>query len=500
MASGLQIHPTAEVDPGAEVGEGTRIWHHAQVREGARIGRACTLGKGVYVDQGVVVGDRVKIENGALLFHGLTVEDDVFIGPGVVFTNDLYPRARGEWTVVPTRVARGASIGANATIVCGVVIGAHALVGAGAVVTRDVPPYGLVVGNPARFAGRVDENGHPQRAAGEGEPARARNGRVAAPLRLGVIGAGQMGRHHIRAVSLLRPKVELAGVADPDPRAIGQVEEMYGIRCLADYRELLPRCDAAIVAVPTSLHHRVALDCLEAGLHVLVEKPMAATLAEAEEVVAAADRAGRCLLVGHVERFNPVVGELARALGDAGRLVAVHARRLSPFSPRGLDMDVVADLMLHDIDLVCSLTGSPVRRCQAAGLAVHSERTDYAVANLVLESGAVATLVASRATHEKVRLLEVTTEGGYFALDFLDRKLLITRDTTSHHDQGVYRQSSQVETISVPNVEPLVLEVAHFAACARGLEPPRVKGAEALEVLRIVAEIQGHVGAAVKGA
>ncbi len=156
------VHPKAVVEPGAEIGEGTKVWHFAHVREGARIGRNCILGKDVYVDAGVSIGDGVKIENGVSVFRGVTIEDEAFIGPHVAFTNDKYPRSFStDWEVVPTLVRRGASVGANATIVCGVTIGEYAMVAAGSVVTRDVPPHGLVAGNPARLIGFVCYCGRP---------------------------------------------------------------------------------------------------------------------------------------------------------------------------------------------------------------------------------------------------------------------------------------------------------------------------------------------------
>lgn len=164
-------HPTAVVEEGAVVGEGTRIWHFAHVRSGARVGRYCRIGKDVYIDEGAVVGDRVKIQNGVSVYKGVVIEDDAFIGPYAVFTNDKYPRSFSEdWEVVPTRVKRGASIGANATIVCGVTIGEYAMVAAGSVVTRDVPPHGLVMGNPARLVGFVCYCGRPlKEKAGESQ-------------------------------------------------------------------------------------------------------------------------------------------------------------------------------------------------------------------------------------------------------------------------------------------------------------------------------------------
>ena len=165
----LFVHPTAEVSPKATLGPGTKVWHHAQVREGAVIGRNCILGKGVYVDFGVQIGDNVKVQNYCSIYHGVTLESGVFVGPHVVFTNDKLPRAINpdgslksdqDWEVGHTLVKEGASLGAGAVIVAGVTIGRFALVGAGSVVTRDVPDYGLVYGNPARLAGYVCESGH----------------------------------------------------------------------------------------------------------------------------------------------------------------------------------------------------------------------------------------------------------------------------------------------------------------------------------------------------
>ncbi len=164
MDQGYYKHPTAVVEEGAVVGEGTRIWHFAHIRSGARIGKGCNIGKDVYVDVGVEIGDGVKIQNGVSVYRGVKLEDRVFVGPHAVFTNDKYPRAFSkDWEVVPTLVKEGASIGANATIVCGVTLGRYSMVAAGSVVTKDVPDYGLVVGVPARLVGFVCVCGRPLR-------------------------------------------------------------------------------------------------------------------------------------------------------------------------------------------------------------------------------------------------------------------------------------------------------------------------------------------------
>jgi dTDP-4-amino-4,6-dideoxygalactose transaminase/acetyltransferase-like isoleucine patch superfamily enzyme len=158
-ASPVFIHPTAEVEEGASIGAGTKVWHLGHVRGSARIGAGCTIGRNVYVDGDVTVGDDVKIQNNVSVYKGVTIEDKVFVGPSAVFTNDLRPRATGDWAVTPTLVRTGASIGANATLVCGVTIGEYAMVAAGAVVTKDVAPHQLVAGNPARPLGWVNRNG-----------------------------------------------------------------------------------------------------------------------------------------------------------------------------------------------------------------------------------------------------------------------------------------------------------------------------------------------------
>jgi UDP-2-acetamido-3-amino-2,3-dideoxy-glucuronate N-acetyltransferase len=155
------IHPTAHVDSRAIIGEGSRIWINVQIREGARIGSGCILSKDVYIDHGVTIGDRCKVQNSVSIYNGVTIGNGVFVGPNACFTNDKVPRAENpDWKVTATMVEDGASIGANATIVCGITIGAFAMVAAGSVVTRDVPPYTLVMGNPARPVGKVDKAGN----------------------------------------------------------------------------------------------------------------------------------------------------------------------------------------------------------------------------------------------------------------------------------------------------------------------------------------------------
>jgi UDP-2-acetamido-3-amino-2,3-dideoxy-glucuronate N-acetyltransferase len=154
------VHPSADVEDGARIGAGTKVWHIAHVRNSATVGDECVIGRNVYLDANTVIGSRVKIQNNVSVYQGVTIEDEVFVGPCVVFTNDLRPRAQNpDWTITPTLIRRGASIGANATLICGITVGEGAMIAAGSVVTKDVEPYQLVRGNPARPAGWVDEKG-----------------------------------------------------------------------------------------------------------------------------------------------------------------------------------------------------------------------------------------------------------------------------------------------------------------------------------------------------
>ncbi len=154
------IHPTAEVSEAAEIGERTKIWNQAQIREGAKIGSDCIISKNVYIDENVIIGSRVKIQNNVNVYHGVEIDDDVFLGPSMTFTNDMYPRAFSkDWTISKTRVRKGASISANVTVRCGIEIGEYAMIGAGCVLTKSIPAYALVVGNPSKIVGWVCECG-----------------------------------------------------------------------------------------------------------------------------------------------------------------------------------------------------------------------------------------------------------------------------------------------------------------------------------------------------
>ncbi|MBF0427241.1 MAG: hypothetical protein HQL66_15620, partial [Magnetococcales bacterium] len=221
--SSFHIDPTAVVHPSVVLGEGAAVWNWSKVREGVKIGRGTNIGQSVYIDFGVRIGDHCKIQNNVSIYHGVTVGDRVFIGPHVAFTNDIYPRAVSpDWEVVPTRIEDGASIGANATIVCGITLGKNCMVAAGSVVTQNVPAFGLVIGQPAKLVDYVNIQGRPLLhnlqepppseeklhtvfTIPQGERALAKN-----RVRVGVIGAGKMGREHLRILDLQK-NVDIVG-------------------------------------------------------------------------------------------------------------------------------------------------------------------------------------------------------------------------------------------------------------------------------------------------
>jgi len=313
------------------------------------------------------------------------------------------------------------------------------------------------------------------------------------PIRIGVIGVGNMGQHHTRVLSLLKD-VDLVGVADINVERGLNTASKYRIRFFEDYRDLLPHVDAVCIAVPTKLHHAVGMACLQAGVHVLIEKPIAASIAEAESLVNAAAETGCILQVGHIERFNPAFQELSKVL-KTEELLALEAHRMSPYSSRANDVSVVLDLMIHDIDLLLELAGSPVVKLTASGSrASGSGYLDYVTATLGLANGIVATLTASKVTHRKQRRIVAHCKNSLTEADFLNNEILIHRQTTANYmtdyGQVLYRQDGLIEKVYTSNIEPLHAELEHFVSCVRGGNKPSVGGEQALKALRLASAIE----------
>jgi predicted dehydrogenase len=289
------------------------------------------------------------------------------------------------------------------------------------------------------------------------------NGRI----RAGVVGTGHMGQYHVLVYAEL-PDVELVGVVDLDADRAKTVAAGYDTRAFTDHRQLIGLVDVASVAVPTEEHFAVARDLLEAGISVLVEKPMASTLEEARELFRVANRTGAVLHVGHVERFNGAVDELKRLVTAP---ILIESRRLGPFVPRVQKDTVVMDLMIHDIDIVLGLVDAPPVRLAAQGASVHSEVADVATVQLRFDSGAVATITASRATEEKIRTLAITQPDAYIVLDYTEQDIHVykraAQEYTMNRGSIRYRRASFVEHLKVHRENPLKLEIQHLVAATR---------------------------------
>ena len=294
------------------------------------------------------------------------------------------------------------------------------------------------------------------------------------PLRVGVVGTGALGRHHVRILSSL-PNAELVGLHDTNSETAAAVAAQHGARAFPDLPSLAAQIDAAVVAVPTADHLAVAGDLLDRGLHVLVEKPMAASLAEADELLT---RAGdRVLAVGHVEFYNPAVQallELVTGQGLPPRFLEVQ--RLGVFTPRSLDVDVILDLMIHDLQILHALDGSPVAEVRATGVPVLSDRIDIANARVALASGCVANLTASRVSGEKVRKLRAFLPSRYYSLDYQGQEMRGYRLETGDGTPGARRIVP--DDLPVDRAEPLRRELEAFVAACQGQSdrPPLVDG------------------------
>ncbi|WP_421655718.1 Gfo/Idh/MocA family oxidoreductase [Leptothermofonsia sp. ETS-13] len=313
------------------------------------------------------------------------------------------------------------------------------------------------------------------------------------PIRVGVIGVGNMGQHHTRILSMLKD-VELVGIADINIERGIDTASKYRVRFFEDYRDLLKHVDAVCIAVPTKLHYLVGMTCLQAGVHVLIEKPIAASISEAESLVNAAAESQCILQVGHIERFNPAFQELSKVL-KTEELLALEAHRMSPYSDRANDVSVVLDLMIHDIDLLLELAASPVIRLTASGSrASDSGYLDYVTATLGFANGIVATLTSSKVTHRKIRRIAAHCKNSLTEADFLNNEILIHRQTTANYmtdyGQVLYRQDGLIEKVYTSNIEPLHAELEHFVTCVRGGNQPSVGGEQALKALRLASVIE----------
>jgi predicted dehydrogenase len=328
-------------------------------------------------------------------------------------------------------------------------------------------------------------------------------------LRVGVVGVGHLGKEHARILAAM-PEVELAGVADHNPAQAEAVAQRCGTRPFTDHRDLLGLVAAAVIAVPTTCHHAVACDFLARGIPLLVEKPMARTLAQADELVELADRHGVVLQVGHIERFNPAFEELQRR-----PLVPkfITCERYSGFSGRSTDIGVVYDLMIHDLDLVLALVAGPVCRVEALGVAVLGGHEDLAQARLTFTGGCVVDLKASRVHPAAVRCMQVFGPEGFAGVDLARRRLTLVQPA-EHLRQGrldsrrldpatlatikadLFGRHVQVQEVDCDAGDQLTQELQDFVGSVRTGRRPRVDGAAGRAALdlaaRVLDSLQSH--------
>ena len=302
--------------------------------------------------------------------------------------------------------------------------------------------------------------------------------------RVAVVGAGAFGKNHLRILAA-SPDVELVAAVDADGGVASQAAAEYKCRALTDYRELSGICDAAVVATPTSSHEEIGTFLMDAGIDVMIEKPIAPSVAAAERLSAKAIATGRILQVGHLERFNPAVRALEK-LATLPLFFEVH--RLSLFSPRSLDVDVVLDLMIHDLEIVLALTGTEPEEVRASGISILSKKVDIANVRLAFPGGVIANLTASRVSVERVRKLRMFQPHQYISIDYGKQELLAVGVTPERQVQFLPTQ--------VVKGEPLKLELEHFLECVRTRRAPLVGGLEATRALRvaeaILAKIEEH--------
>lgn len=302
-------------------------------------------------------------------------------------------------------------------------------------------------------------------------------------LKCAVIGAGYLGKFHAEKYASLK-NCELVAVVDINEEAARQVAEKHGTQALTDYRALLGQIDAVSIVVPTSYHHSVSKDFLQAGTHVLVEKPITVTVEEADELIAIAKERNVILQVGHLERFNPAVRGL-ETLEEKPLFIESH--RLSPFNPRANDVSVVLDLMIHDIDIILALVNSEIEKIDASGTAVLTQGTDIANARITFKNGCVANVTASRISMKMERKMRMFRPSSYVSVDFQNRVLVKHKTGDKEMFPGI--PEIVTEELTFESGDALLEEIKHFVNCIQTGENPLVPGEAGRKALATAIEI-----------
>jgi predicted dehydrogenase len=314
------------------------------------------------------------------------------------------------------------------------------------------------------------------------------------PVPVAVVGAGNMGLNHVRIYDEL-PEANLVAVVEPDPDRAATVTDQYDVP-VYDAVSDITGAQAATIAVPNAHHRAVATECLDAGIDILVEKPLAMTADDAVAITEAAEATDAVLQVGHIERFNPAVEVLHEILSNQS-LVAIEAHRLGPFNEHLSNESVVFDLMIHDLEIIAALVDSEVASVSAFGADPKSATIDHAVAQVQFESGVLGTLTASHVTHDKVRTLSVVTEESYIRLDYQKQSITVRQagqeGTTMLSNQTGYRTETVTESPYIQTREPLKNELEHFLDCVATRTSPRVDGHVGTNAVRLATSVAEQI-------
>lgn len=303
------------------------------------------------------------------------------------------------------------------------------------------------------------------------------------PVRTAVIGVGYLGKFHAQKYAAL-PNSQLIAVCDNKLDTAQQIASELGTEAVDNFDAIKDRVDAVSIVVPTQLHHAIARQCLQAGKHVLLEKPMTTTIEQAQELVELADQNNLKLQIGHLERFNPAILSLESVLKQP---LFIESHRVAPFNPRGADVNVILDLMIHDIDIILDIVGSPVKRIDAKGVAVLSRDIDIANARIEFESGCIANVTASRAGMKSERKMRLFQHDAYITIDFQNKKVGVHRKGTGELYPGVANINSEEQAFE--QGDALRAEIESFLDCIQHDRRPKVDGNAGLNALKTAIEI-----------
>ncbi len=306
-------------------------------------------------------------------------------------------------------------------------------------------------------------------------------------IRAAVIGVGYLGKFHAEKYAALK-QVELVGVVDSDQARAAEIAASLGTTAFADYRQLVGKVDAVSVVVPTSMHYAVGSFFLNNGINLLIEKPITTTVAEARELIAIAAGKGLAFQVGHLERFNPALDAVRGAIRNPGFIDAV---RVAPYKPRGTDVSVVLDLMVHDLDIISTIIGSAIKSVSASGAMVYSATPDIANARIEYQNGAVANVTASRISLKSERKMQIFQEDAYITVDFQNRKSSICRKGEGEAAPG--QPAVRIEEIEVPQRDQILAEIEAFIASVAAGKPTVVSGADGLRALETALLIEEKI-------